>query len=156
MINIAVEMFAIVVLLSCNKESETTRSSDTNKKNIPYFLSKMANDYSKEINAIADHIDDTLVFRCQGLSYFMPNLDTFKLKYVDSIAIGIGKNVYLGYTGNNSVAYVKGPNGLYVSTADLGNLYFYIYSDFYQQEPDTTYSIVNIRFLYNTKEPPFK
>jgi hypothetical protein len=154
-INVVTTLTLIPILYACEKVSDS-RSSSTSKKDIPYSLRQMANDYRGEINAIVDHIDDTLVFRCQGLSFFIPNLDTFKLKYVDSIAIGIGKNVYRGYTGNSSSGYVKGPNGLLISTADLGNLYFYIYTDSYRSEPDSSYSIVNVRYLYNTTEPPFK
>jgi hypothetical protein len=151
---VPVAIIAIVVLSSCYKEYETTRSSTT--KNISPFLTKMAKEYSPMINATVDHIEDTLVFRCQATTRFIPNLDTFKLKYVDSLALGIGKNVYLGFTGDNSTQYLRVPNGPLVSTAELGNLYFYIYLDFYQPEPDSTYSIVNIGFLYNMREPPFK
>jgi hypothetical protein len=149
-----VTIIAIVILSSCYKEYETTRS--VTNKNISSFLTKTAKEYSPMIYAIVDHIDDTLVFRCQATTRFIPNLDTFKLKYVDSIALGIGKNVYLGFTGDYSTHYVRVPNGPLVSTAELGNLYFYIYSDFYQPEPDSTYSIVNIGFLYNMTEPLFK
>lgn len=151
---IPVAIFAVVILSSCYKEYETTRSTTT--KNISSFLTKMAKEYSPMINATVDHIDDTLVFRCQGLSRFIPNLDSFKLKYFDSIALGIGQNVYFGFTGSYSNQYVHAPNGSIVSTAELGNLYFYIYSDFYQPEPDSSYSIVNLGFLYNMTEPPFK
>ena len=151
---VPVAIIAIVVLSSCYKEYETTRSSTT--KNISPFLTKTAKEYSPMINATVDFIEDTLVFRCQATTRFIPNLDTFKLKYVDSIALGIGKNVYFGFTGNNSIQYVRVPNGPVVSTSELGNLYFYIYTDFYQPEPDSTYSIVNLRFLYNMTEPPFK
>jgi hypothetical protein len=147
-------IYAIIILSSCNKDFETTRSSPM--KNISSFLTKSAKEYSPIINAIADHIDDTLVFRCQATTRFIPNLDTFKLKYVDSIALGIGKNVYFGFTGNYSIQYLHVPNGPPVSVEELGNLYFYIYTDFYQLEPDTSYSIVNLRFLYNLTEPPFK
>jgi hypothetical protein len=149
-----VAIIAIVILSSCNKEYETTRSSTT--KNISSFLTKMAKEYSPMINATVDHIEDTLVFRCQAITRFIPNLDTFKLKYVDSIALGIGKNVYIGFTGDHSIQYVRVLNGPLVSTSELGNLYFYIYTDFYQPEPDSTYSIVNLGFLYNMTEPTFK
>jgi hypothetical protein len=152
--SIVVSIYAIIILSSCNKDFETTRSSSM--KNISSFLTKSAKEYSPMINAIVDHIDDTLVFRCQATTRFIPNLDTFKLKYVDSIALGIGKNVYFGFTGNSSIQYLHVPNGPPVSVAELGNLYFYIYTDFYQPEPDTSYSIVNLRFLYNLTEPPFK
>lgn len=156
-INIVVAMISIVVLLlSCTKEFEPKKQPTSNRKNISPFLTKMANDYGCIINTITDHIEDTLVFRCQGASRFIPNLDTFKLKYIDSIALGIGKNVYLGFTGDNSTQYLKAPNGSYVHVAELGNLSFYIYEDFYQLETDSSYSIVNLRFLYNLTEPPFK
>lgn len=151
---ISVVTFVIATLSSCNKDFETTRSSPM--KNISSFLTKSAKDYSPMINAIVDHIDDTLVFRCQATTRFIPNLDTFKLKYVDSIALGIGKNVYFDFTGNYSIQYLHVPNGPPVSVAELGNLYFYIYTDFYQAEPDTSYSIVNLPFLYNLTEPPFR
>lgn len=151
---IAVSMYAIATLSFCNKAFETTRSATI--KNIPSFLAKSAKDYGPMINAIVDNIDDTLVFRCQATTRFIPNLDTFKLKYVDSIALEIGKNVYFGFTGNYSIQYLDVPNGPPVSVAELGNLYFYIYTDFYQPEPDSSYSIVNLRFLYNLTEPPFR
>jgi hypothetical protein len=151
---IPVAIISIVIFSSCYKEYETTRSATI--KNISPFLTKTAKEYSPMINGTVDHIDDTLVFRCQGLSRFIPNLDSFKLKYVDSIALGIGQNVYFGFTGSHSNQYIHAPNGSLVSTAELGNLYFYIYTDFYHPEPDPTYSIVNIRFLYNMTEPPFK
>jgi hypothetical protein len=153
--NVVTAIILIIIFSSCEKVLNQANSSKQYKKDIPYILSQLANDYRSQINAIVDHIDDTLVFRCQGLSVFIPNLDTFKLMYVDSIAKGIGKNVYRGFTGNSSTGYVKGPNDIPISTADLGNLYFYIYTDSYQLEPDSSYSIVNIRFLYNTTEPPF-
>lgn len=154
--NAVVAMTVIVILYSCEKVSEATRSPAASKKNIPNFLALMANDYCKQINAYVDHIDDTLTIHLWGPPALIDNVDTFKLKYVDSVALRIGKNVYWGFTGDYSVGYVKRPNGLPVSTAELGNLYFYIYSDFYQLEPDSTYTIVNLRFLYNTTEPPFK
>ena len=156
MIYIVVAMISMVVLFSCTKNYETNKQPTTGSKNISPFLAKAAKEYSAVINAVVDHIDDTLVFRCQGASRFIPNLDTFKLKYIDSIALGIGKNVYLGFTGDNSTQYLKVPNGLLVHISELGNLYFYIYEDFYQLEPDSSYSIVNLRFLYNLTEPPFK
>jgi hypothetical protein len=53
---------------------------------------------------------------------------------------GIGKNVYFGLTGDNSNQYLHIPNGPPVNVAELGNLYFYIYTDFYQAEPDSSYS----------------
>ena len=155
MINVVVALTLAVVLLSCTKGFETTKQPASRTKNISPFLTKMANDYGRTINAFTDHIDDTLVFRCQ-VTRFIPNLDTFRLKYVDSIARGVGKNVYLGFTGDYSIQYLHVPNGLPISTAELGNLYFYVYTDFYQLEPDSSYSIVNLRFLYNTTEPPFK
>lgn len=151
---IAISIYAIAILSSCNKSFETTKSSPM--KNISSFLTKSAKDYSPMINAIVDHIEDTLVFSCQATTRFIPNLDTFKLKYVDSIALGIGKNVYFGFTGDNSSQFLHIPNGPPVNVAELGNLYFYIYTDFYQAEPDSSYSIVNLRFLYNLREPPFR
>lgn len=155
MINVVIALTLVAVLLSCTKKFETTKPPASKTKNISLFLAEMANDYGRTINAFTDHIDDTLVFRCQ-VTRFIPNLDTFKLKYVDSIALGIGKNVYLGFTGNYSIQFVKEPNGHPVNVAELGNLYFYIYTDFYQLEPDSSYSIVNLSFLYNTTMPPFK
>lgn len=146
----------ILLLYGCEKEPEPNKTSETNKKDIPYVLRKMANEYKGEINALVDNIDDTLAIRCQGLSVFIPNLDTFKLKYIDSIALGIGKNVYCGSTGNYSSEYVKDRDGKSVSTQEFGNRYFYIYSDCYLLDPDSTYSIYNRRFLYNTYEAPFK
>ncbi len=143
-INIVVALTLAVVLLSCTKGFETSKQPAPKTKNISLFLAEMANDYGRTINAFTDHIDDTLVFRCQ-VTRFIPNLDTFKLEYVDSIALGIGKDVYLGFTGNYSIQFVKEPNGLPVHVAELGNLYFYIYTDFYQLEPDSSYSIVNLR-----------
>jgi hypothetical protein len=155
-INAVVFLTLISITYSCEKEPEPKKSSESNDKDIPYSLRKLANDYKGEINALVYNIGDTLVFRCQGLTRFIPNLDTFKLKYVDSIALGIGKNVYLGSTGNNTTGYVKDKNGNYISTQDLGNGYFYIYSDTYQMEPDSSYSLVNRRFLYNIADAPFK
>lgn len=154
--SVVISMTVIFILSSCEKGFETTRSPSASKKNIPYFLALLANDYSRQINAYVDHIDDTLAIHLWGPPALIDNVDTFKLKYVDSVALGIGKNVYLGFTGNYSVEYIKVPNGLPVSTRELGNLYFYIYSDFYQLEPDSSYSIVNIGFLYYMAEPPFK
>lgn len=119
---VVVSIYAVIILLSCNKEFETTKSSAI--KNISSFLTKSAKDYSPMINAIVDHIEDTLVFRCQATTRFIPNLDTFKLKYVDSIALEIGKNVYFGFTGNSSIQYLHVPNGPPVSVAEFGNLYF--------------------------------
>src|SRR6266540_6760841 len=110
MINVVVTMTLMVVLLSCTKGFETTKQPTSIKKNISPFLTKSAKEYSPMINAIVDHIDDTLVFRCQATTRFIPNLDTFKLKYVDSIALGIGENVYFGFTGNNSSQYLHVPN----------------------------------------------
>ena len=149
-------LIIILILYGCEKEPESNKTSPSNKKDIPYILRKLANEYKGEINALVDNIDDTLAIRCQGLSVFIPNLDTFKLKYVDSIALGIGKNVYCGSTGNYSGEYVKDRDGKSVSTQEFGNRYFYIYSDFYQLEPDSSYSLVNLGFLYNTTEAPFK
>jgi hypothetical protein len=156
MINIVVAYIIMVVSSSCTKGFEATKQSVSRTKNISPFLTKAANEYGTMINAIADYIEDTLLFRCQGLSRFIPNLDTFKLKYIDSIALRIGRNVYLGFTGDYSIQYLRVPNGHLVSPAELGNLYFYIYSDFYHMEPDSFYSIINLRFLYNMAEPPFK
>jgi hypothetical protein len=147
---------ALTFLYGCEKEPETNKTSDTNIKDIPYILRKMANEYKGEINALVDNIDDTLAIRCQGLSVFIPNLDTFKLKYIDLIALGIGKNVYCGSTGNYSGEYVKDRDGKSVSIQEFGNRYFYIYSDCYLLDPDSSYSIYNLRFLYNTYEAPFK
>ena len=94
---VPVAIIAIVVLSSCYKEYETTRSSTS--KNISSFLTKTAKEYSPMINATVDHIEDTLVFRCQATTRFIPNLDTFKLRYVDSIALGIGKKRILRLYG---------------------------------------------------------
>lgn len=153
---IVVAIISTVVLLSCTKNYETKKHPTTRSKNISPFLAKAANEYGTMINTVVDHIEDTLVFHCQGASRFIPNLDTFKFKYIDSIALGIGKNVYLGFTGDNSIQYLKVSNGSYVHVVELGNLCFYIYEDFYQLEPDSSYSIVNLRFLYNVTEPPFR
>lgn len=153
---IVVAIISTVVLLSCTKNYETKKQSTSISKNVSPFLAKSAKEYGAMINAVVDHIDDTLVFRCQGASRFIPNLDTFKLKYIDSIAIGVNKHVYLGFTGDYSIQYLKVPNGSYVHVAELGNLSFYIYEDFYQLEPDSSYSIVNLGFKYNLTEPPFK
>jgi hypothetical protein len=156
LINIVGALILMVVLLSCTKKHETTKQPTPRSKNISPFLTKSAKEYSPMINAIVDHIDDTLVFQCQGTTRFIPNLDSFKLKHVDSIALGIGKNVYFDFTGYNSSQYLHVPNGPPVNIAELGNLYFYIYTDFYQAEPDSSYSIINLRFLYNLTEPPFR
>jgi hypothetical protein len=155
-INIAAAVVLVSILNSCNKGIDKTTSSTENKKDIPFFLTEMAKSYAVQINATIDHIDDTLAFRCQGTTCFNPNLDDFKLKCINPVALGIGKHVYLGFTGDYSLEYVHTPNGRLVSTANLGNLYFYIYADFYHLEPDSTYSIINIRTLYNTTLPPFK
>jgi hypothetical protein len=116
----------------------------------------MAKNYSGEINATYDHINDTLIFRLQSPPAIICPLKTFKDKYIDLIAQGICKNVYLGFTGDYSEEWLRMPNGRLVSPANLGNLYFYIYSDFYQLEPDSSYPLINVRILYNLTEPPFK
>jgi hypothetical protein len=146
----------ICFLCSCKKVIQENKPATSSKKIIPTFLEGRAKEYSSQINATTDHIEDTLIFRCQGPPAIICPLDTFKLKYLDQIAQGIGKYVYLGFTGDNSVEWLQMPNGRLVSPANLGNLYFYIYSDFYQLEADSFYSIINIRVLYNLIEPPFK
>lgn len=146
----------ITLLCSCKKIREENKVGSSNKKNIPDFLAEMAKDYSSQINSTIDHIDDTLVFRCQSPPGIICPLDTFKKKYIDSIAQGIGKNVYLGFTGKSSAEWLHMPNGRLVSPANLGNLYFYIYSDFYQLDTDSSYSLINKNFLYNLADPPFR
>lgn len=137
-INIAAAVILVSTLNFCNKGIDKPTSSTENKKDIPFFLAEMAKSYAAQINATIDHIDDTLIFRCQGTICFNPNFDAFKLECLNPIALGIGQHVYLGFTGDNSVEYVRTPNGRQVSTANLGNLYFYIYTDFYQLEPDSS------------------
>lgn len=136
--------------------TEDNKSETSNKKDIPAFLAGMAKEYSGQINATTDHFEDTLVFRLQSPPAIVCPFDFFKQTYLDVVAQGVGRNVYLGFTGDNSIEWLRMPNGRLVSPANLGNLCFYIYSDFYQLEADSFYSIINIRVLYNLTEPPFK
>lgn len=145
-----------IMLCSCKKVIEENKSEKSNTKNIPDFLAGIAKEYSSQINATTDHIDDTLIFRLQSPPAFVSTFEHFKQNYIDHIALDIGKNVYLGFTGDHSAEWLHMPNGHLVSPANLGNLYFYIFSDFYQLEPDSFYSLVNVSILYNLTEPPFK
>ncbi|MCS3797183.1 hypothetical protein [Niastella sp. OAS944] len=154
--NFIIYITIVTLLCSCNKSIENNKSETRSNQDIPAFLASMAKNYSGEINATSDRINDTLIFRLQGPPAIICPLDDFKKKYIDLIAQGICKNVYLGFTGDYSVEWLHMPNGRLVSPANLGNLYFYIYSDFYQLERDSFYSIINIRVLYNLTEPPFK
>lgn len=154
--NFIISIAIVSLLCSCNKYNENKKSETRSNQDIPAFLDGMAKNYSGEINATSDHINDTLIFHLQSPPAIICPMADFKEKYIDLIAQGICKNVYLGFTGDYSEEWLHMPNGRLVSPANLGNLYFYIYSDFYQLESDSFYSLINVRFLYNLTDPPFK